>query len=69
MFPTNVGTLDRILRIVLGLAILALGLANGMAWWGWLGVIPLATGLAAHCPAYDAFGISTIRKPPTTRAA
>jgi len=64
MFRINVGALDRLVRIVLGSALLAFGLAGGRgAWWGWLGIVPLVTGLAAHCPFYDAFGLSTYRGP------
>jgi sulfite exporter TauE/SafE len=57
----NVGGIDRTLRIVVGLAILALGLiVEGPArWWTLLGVIPLVTGLAGWCPAYKVFGIRT----------
>ena len=62
MFRINVGTLDRVIRIVLGSAMLAFGLVGGRsAWWGWLGILPLVTGLAAHCPFYDAVGWTTYR--------
>ena len=62
MFCINVGTFDRAIRLVLGGALLAFGLIGGSsAWWGWLGIIPLVTGLAGHCPLYDAIGVSTAR--------
>ena len=65
MFRTNVGTTERALRITLGLALLAFGLTRGTpAWWGWLGIVPLVTGLAAHCPLWDALGISTTKPRP-----
>ena len=58
----NVGALDRVLRIVLGIALLTFALAGErVAWWGWLGVIPLATGLAGYCPLYHLLHLSTIR--------
>jgi hypothetical protein len=54
----NVGSLDRAVRIVLGLALIALALFNGQ-WWGWIGVIPLATAFMGFCPAYKLVGLST----------
>jgi uncharacterized membrane protein YfcA len=59
----NVGTTDRILRIVLGLALIAGAVSGMIGIWGWLGLIPLATGSFRFCPAYLPFGISTCRKP------
>jgi len=57
----NVGTLDRSLRIVAGLALLSLlVLLEGSArWWGLVGLVPLATGLLRWCPAYGIVGINT----------
>lgn len=57
----NVGGLDRILRIVLGAALVVMALLGIVGWWGWLGVVPLATGLLGWCPPYSIFGISTCR--------
>ncbi len=58
----NVGGVDRIVRIVAGLALIAWALfANGPAW-AWIGVVPLATGLMNFCPAYSILGISTCKK-------
>ncbi|MEK0081912.1 DUF2892 domain-containing protein [Benzoatithermus flavus] len=54
----NVGTIDRVVRIVAGLVLLALALFGGQ-WWGWLGVVPLVTALAGFCPAYRLLGLST----------
>ncbi|MDX1545738.1 MAG: DUF2892 domain-containing protein [Rhodothermales bacterium] len=54
----NVGTLDRSIRVVLGLVLLVLGLVFG-SWWGLVGLVPLLTGLAGRCPAYRLFGFST----------
>ena len=60
MLRQNVGTADRVIRVVLGIVLLTFGLAQGTAaWWGWLGLIPLATGLAGSCPLYTWLGIST----------
>lgn len=55
----NVGGLDRILRIVVGLVLIALAATGTVGWWGWLGVIPLATGLFRVCPAYSLFGMNS----------
>ena len=56
---TNVGGLDRLLRIVLGLALIGLTLAGTVGAWGWIGVVPLATGLLSTCPLYSILGLST----------
>jgi hypothetical protein len=57
----NVGGIDRTLRIVVGLALLALLfiLEGNARWWGLVGFVPLITGLAGWCPAYFPFHIST----------
>ncbi|MES2160958.1 MAG: DUF2892 domain-containing protein [Pseudomonadota bacterium] len=55
----NVGSIDRAIRIVIGLALIGATLAGGIGAWGWLGVVPLATGLFRFCPAYLPFGIRT----------
>ncbi len=59
----NVGGIDRILRIVVGLAIVAsaLVLPEGYRGWAAVGLIPLATGLIGWCPAYLPFGLSSCR--------
>ncbi|MEQ1648288.1 MAG: DUF2892 domain-containing protein [Hyphomicrobiaceae bacterium] len=61
--PTNVGNIDRLFRIVLGIALLAwaLGFIPGVAAsvWGWIGVIPLATALMGSCPVYSILGVNT----------
>lgn len=62
MFKTNVGSVDRILRIVLGLALLAGFFLNADATYRWaylVGIVPLATGLMSSCPLYSLFGLST----------
>ena len=55
----NVGTLDRTVRIVAGLALIGATLAGMIGAWGWIGVVPLATGVFRFCPAYLPFGLST----------
>jgi hypothetical protein len=55
----NVGIVDRSLRIALGLALIAASLLGYIGGWGWIGVVPLATGLLRTCPAYVPFGLST----------
>lgn len=55
----NVGTVDRVIRILAGVALIAASLLGYIGAWGWLGIIPLATGLFRFCPAYLPFGLST----------
>ena len=55
----NVGGIDRILRIVVGIVLIGLAATGTVGWWGWLGVVPLATGLFRFCPMYRLLGMST----------
>ena len=55
----NVGGMDRILRIVIGLVFIALAATGTVGWWGWLGVIPLLTGVVRFCPLYSLVGMNT----------
>ena len=55
----NVGGVDRILRIVAGLVLIGLTLAGQIGIWGWIGVMPLLTGIFKFCPAYTLFGMNT----------
>jgi hypothetical protein len=57
----NVGTLDRSLRIGAGLVLIALSAIGTIGPWGWIGIVPLATGLFSWCPAYTLFGIKTCK--------
>ncbi|MFA6023064.1 MAG: DUF2892 domain-containing protein [Candidatus Pacearchaeota archaeon] len=57
----NVGIIDKIIRIILGVLILSLGIIYNN-WWGLVGLIPLATGLAGWCPIYSFLKISTCKK-------
>ncbi len=55
----NVGGIDRILRIVAGLALIGATLAGMIGVWGWIGVVPLVTGVFKFCPAYTLLGLNT----------
>ena len=55
----NVGGIDRILRIVVGLILIALVFVGPKTNWGWIGLIPLLTGLFSFCPAYTLLGLNT----------
>ena len=57
--PRNEGTLDRLLRIIAGLVLIALVFVGPQTVWGWVGVVPLLTGLFGFCPAYTLLGIRT----------
>ncbi len=59
MFKSNVGGLDRAARIIGGLALLALTLTGTIGAWGWIGLVPLATGALGSCPIYSMIGLST----------
>ncbi|RDE18742.1 DUF2892 domain-containing protein [Motiliproteus coralliicola] len=58
----NIGTVDKILRIVAGLVLISLVFIGPQTPWGWVGLVPLLTALINFCPAYRIFGISTCRK-------
>lgn len=66
---TNEHTIDRAIRIVLGLTLLGLVFAGPKTPWGWIGVVPLATGLVGYCPLYRLLGMSTCPAPGAKRAA
>lgn len=55
----NEGTIDRVLRVVLGLVLLSLVFVGPQTLWGLIGIVPLVTGLVGSCPIYSIFGIST----------
>jgi hypothetical protein len=58
---SNVGTVDRVLRILLGLGLIAWAVFLQGPIWAWIGVVPLATGLFRWCPAYSLIGINTCK--------
>ena len=55
----NVGTIDRVLRIIVGLALIAGAAAGTIGVWGWIGVVPVLTALVGFCPAYTLLGLSS----------
>lgn len=59
MLKNNVGGIDRALRIVIGLVLIGLVFVGPRTPWGWLGIIPLATGFLRTCPLYSLIGINT----------
>ncbi|QTF94504.1 DUF2892 domain-containing protein [Halomonas sp. BM-2019] len=58
---TNVGGADKIARIVIGALLIGLALTGVIGAWGWIGILPLATGLLNFCPAYGLLGINTCK--------
>lgn len=59
LLPRNEGTVDRVVRVVIGLALLSLVFFGPQTLWGLLGLVPLLTGLAGSCPLYTLLGIKT----------
>lgn len=59
----NVHNIERVVRVVIGLAIVSLVFIGPQSAWGWLGLIPVATGLTGWCPPYAMLGINTCKKP------
>lgn len=59
MITTNEGTVDRVLRAVVGIGLISLVFVGPQTPWGWLGLVPLATALMGWCPLYTVLGINT----------
>lgn len=59
MFRSNVGGIDRTLRIVVGLVLIALVFVGPKTPWGWIGLVPLLTGLLRTCPLYSLIGLNS----------
>ncbi len=57
----NVGGIDRVLRILMGIALLSLVFIGPQTAWGWIGVVPLLTGIFGFCPAYTLLGVKTCK--------
>ncbi len=57
----NVGSIDRAIRITMGVVLIALAATGTVGVWGWLGLLPLATGLLGWCPPYSMFGFNTCK--------
>ncbi len=62
----NVGSADKVIRIILGIVIVALGFIY-QSWWGLVGIVPLLTGVFNFCPAYSLIGVSTKAKVETEK--
>ena len=58
---SNVGGIDRVLRIVVGLVLVGLAATGQVGPWGWIGLLPLATGALGWCPPYTLLGINTCK--------
>ena len=58
----NIGTIERALRVIAGLVLIALSLFGVIGLWGWIGVLPLVTGLFSFCPVYRLLGVSTCKR-------
>ena len=69
IFPRNEHMADRTIRVVVGIGLLSLIWIGPQTPWGWVGLVPLLTGLVGRCPLYRVFGMSTcsIDKPTTPR--
>lgn len=59
--PCNEGKIDRMLRVIVGLALISLVFVGPKAVWGWVGIVPLLTGLIGFCPLYTLLGINTCK--------
>jgi hypothetical protein len=59
MFKANVGGVDRVLRVALGLVLLAMAFVGPQTPWGFIGLVPLLTGLFSTCPLYSLIGLNT----------
>ena len=60
----NIGNTERLLRVVAGLVLIGLAATQNVGVWGWLGLVPLATGLMGWCPPYSLLGINTCKNKP-----
>ncbi|HZJ93269.1 MAG TPA: DUF2892 domain-containing protein [Thiopseudomonas sp.] len=59
---SNMGTIDRAVRVIVGLVLIALALTGTVGVWGWLGVVPVITGALGNCPLYSVIGLNTCGK-------
>ena len=57
----NVGGIDKVVRIIGGVVLIALAATGTVGLWGWIGVVPLLTGLFNFCPLYSLLGIKTCK--------
>ncbi len=63
LLPRNEHLIDRVLRVALGVGLVGAALIGPQVWWGWFGLIPLATGLLGSCPIYTLLGVGTCKVP------
>ncbi len=59
LLPRNEGTVDRVLRVIFGAVLISLVFVGPQTPWGWIGLLPLITGLIGSCPAYTLLGLRT----------
>ncbi len=59
----NEGAVDRVLRVILGLALISIVFVGPQTPWGWIGLLPLITGLVGMCPLYTILGVTTCPRP------
>jgi hypothetical protein len=57
----NIGSVDRLLRIVLGIGLISIALTGPQTPWGWIGIVPLATAFLGWCPVYSLLGLKTCK--------
>ncbi len=57
----NVGTIDKVIRVIIGTALISLVFVGPQTPWGWIGVIPIVTALVSFCPLYTILGIKTCK--------
>ncbi|WP_373753141.1 YgaP family membrane protein [Neisseria weixii] len=58
----NIGGIDRVIRAIIGVVLIALTLFGVIGWWGWIGIVPLATAFIRFCPLYRVIGFSSCRQ-------
>lgn len=68
IMPQNLGTVERVVRVIVGLGLLSLAVVGPRTAWGYVGIVPLLTGLVGWCPLYAALGFSTRRRAHARRA-
>lgn len=62
IISANIGTVERAVRVIVGVAILSLTIIGPRTPWAYLGIVPILTGLSGWCPLYSVLGISTCKK-------
>ncbi len=62
MFKANEGTIDRALRVIVGLVLVSMVFIGLQTPWGWIGLVPLITGIVGTCPLYSILGLNTLKK-------